>query len=104
MPAPVKVSVVRIPDGSAVLDGDLHIPDSCIGLVVFAHGSGSSRFSPRNRQVAAALASAGCATLLLDLLTKEEEAADVSTRAIPVRHPSSRASRDGRCQLGICGP
>ena len=79
MPTPVKTAAVRIADGPALLDGDLHVPDACIGLVIFAHGSGSSRFSPRNRQVAAALESAGCATLLLDLLTREEEAADVRT-------------------------
>ena len=46
---------VQIPEGSAILDSDLHIPLSCAGLVIFAHGSGSSRFSPRNRQVAESL-------------------------------------------------
>ena len=80
MPAAMKIDAVRIPDRSALLDGDLHVPVECIGLVIFAHGSGSSRFSPRNRQVAAALESAGCATLLLDLLTREEEAVDLRTR------------------------
>ena len=80
MPAEMKIDAVRIPDRSALLDGDLQVPPRCIGLVIFAHGSGSSRFSPRNRQVAAALESAGCATLLLDLLTPEEEAVDVRTR------------------------
>ena len=71
---------VQIPDGSAILDGDLHVPRACSGLVIFAHGSGSSRFSPRNRQVAEALERAGFATLLLDLLTRAEEAVDVYTR------------------------
>ena len=80
MPGEMKIDTVRISDRSAILEGDLHVPEPCIGLVIFAHGSGSSRFSPRNRQVAAALESAGCATLLLDLLTREEEAADVRTR------------------------
>jgi len=80
MPAVMKTEAVHIPDGSAVLTGDLDLPDSCVGLVIFAHGSGSSRLSPRNRQVAAALQSAGCATLLLDLLTRGEEAVDVRTR------------------------
>ena len=80
MPAEIKVDTVRIPDRSALLEGDLHIPDRAIGLVIFAHGSGSSRFSPRNRQVAEALGRAGCATLLLDLLTREEEAIDLRTR------------------------
>ncbi|NDD03870.1 MAG: hypothetical protein EB078_03095, partial [Proteobacteria bacterium] len=53
--------------------GDLTVPDSCKGLVVFSHGSGSSRFSPRNRQIARGLQKNGWGTLLLDLLTKEEE-------------------------------
>ena len=61
--------------GRAGLSGTLVIPNNAHGIVIFAHGSGSSRFSPRNRQVAAALQEAGFGTLLLDLLT-EEEAAD----------------------------
>jgi putative phosphoribosyl transferase len=65
---------VRIPVvGGERVVGDLCVPDDPIGLVVFAHGSGSSRHSPRNRQVAAALNEAGHATLLMDLLTIEEE-------------------------------
>jgi dienelactone hydrolase len=76
----LNAAAVRIPDGSARLDGDLSVPASCIGLVIFAHGSGSSRFSPRNRQVAEALQSAGWATLLLDLLAREEETIDLRTR------------------------
>lgn len=71
---------VQIPDGSAILGGDLHVPLASAGLVIFAHGSGSSRFSPRNRQVAESLERAGFATLLLDLLTRAEEAVDVYTR------------------------
>jgi len=55
------------------LTGDLHRTESAAGLVIFAHGSGSSRLSPRNRQVAAALNEAGLATLLFDLLTTDEE-------------------------------
>ena len=55
------------------LAGDLRLPEPAAGLVVFAHGSGSSRLSPRNRQVAEALNEAGFATLLFDLLTPEEE-------------------------------
>ena len=70
---------VQIPQGSARLNADLHVPVKCQGLVVFAHGSGSSRFSPRNRQVAQSLESAGFATLLLDLLTRDEEAVDIYT-------------------------
>ena len=61
--------------GRIGLPGTLNIPKNAHGVVIFAHGSGSSRFSPRNRQVAAALQEAGFGTLLLDLLT-EEEAAD----------------------------
>jgi dienelactone hydrolase len=79
MPAAAKTEAVRIPDGSVWLDADLHVPEDAAGLVVFAHGSGSSRHSSRNRQVARALQGAGCATLLLDLLTREEEAIDVRT-------------------------
>lgn len=70
---------VRIDAGSARLEGDLAIPSGARGVVVFAHGSGSSRFSPRNRSVAAALRGAGLGTLLVDLLTREEEQADART-------------------------
>ena len=55
------------------LDGSLHIPRAAHAVVVFAHGSGSSRFSPRNRAVAEALNEQGFATLLFDLLTADEE-------------------------------
>ena len=70
---------VRIAAGSATLEGDLHVPRDARGLVIFAHGSGSSRFSRRNRAVAAGLEEASFATLLLDLLTGEEEAVDERT-------------------------
>ena len=70
---------VQIPDGRDRLDADLREPDQGAGLVIFAHGSGSGRHSSRNRQVAQALHDAGYATLLLDLLTREEEAIDVRT-------------------------
>jgi dienelactone hydrolase len=70
---------VEIPVGGIVLNGDLTVPAEASGIVVFAHGAGSSRFSPRNRQVAAALNESGLATLLLDLLTEEEEATDART-------------------------
>jgi putative phosphoribosyl transferase len=70
---------MRIPVGGVVLDGDLVIPDNASGLVVFAHGSGSGRHSPRNRYVASRLQEAGLGTLLLDLLTPEEEAVDEET-------------------------
>ena len=73
-------SVVQIRVGPVFIDGDLVIPERATGLVVFAHGSGSSRFSARNRSVAEVLQRGGFATLLLDLLTREEEAVDLHTR------------------------
>lgn len=71
---------VRIPIGDVTVDADLHVPDRATGLVIFAHGSGSSRFSRRNRAVAGMLESAGFGTLLLDLLTPAEESVDERTR------------------------
>lgn len=67
---------MRVLAGPVGLDGDLATPAAARGVVLFAHGSGSGRHSPRNRQVAATLGRVGFATLLLDLLTLEEEAAD----------------------------
>lgn len=64
---------VVIPINGTALHGDLHVPASAAGLVIFAHGSGSSRHSPRNRYVARVLQSRGFGTLLLDLLTTQEE-------------------------------
>jgi putative phosphoribosyl transferase len=63
---------VRIPAGHVRLPGELILPDHAVGLVAFAHGSGSSRFSPRNRSVAHRLHQAGLGTLLFDLLTEDE--------------------------------
>ena len=73
---------VRIPINGRVLHGDLAIPDLARGIILFAHGSGSSRFSPRNRYVATQLQSAGLATLLMDLLTAEEEKIDSESAAL----------------------
>lgn len=70
---------VRVTVGGAVVDGDLRIPQDARGIVLFAHGSGSSRHSSRNRYVARLLNEAGLATLLIDLLTAEEEAVDIRT-------------------------
>ncbi len=70
---------VRIPAGQASLAGDLTAPEGALGVVLFAHGSGSSRHSPRNRFVAGHLNEAGLATLLIDLLTEEEEETDLGT-------------------------
>ena len=71
---------VEIPDGRITLDADLRLPPEPAGLIVFAHGSGSSRHSSRNRDVAEALGAGGFATLLLDLLTSQEESIDQFTR------------------------
>jgi dienelactone hydrolase len=67
---------VQVPVGRTRLAGDLVVPDAARGLVIFAHGSGSSRHSPRNQAVARALQARGLATLLADLLTMEEETVD----------------------------
>jgi len=71
---------VRITAGGVTLDGDLSVPVDAKGIVLFAHGSGSSRHSPRNRFVARWLQEAGLGTLLFDLLTWEEERVDERTR------------------------
>jgi pimeloyl-ACP methyl ester carboxylesterase len=71
---------IRIPIGEAALTGNLDVPPHAKGVVLFAHGSGSSRHSPRNVWVAAELQRAGIATLLFDLLTMVEEARDLHTR------------------------
>ncbi|SNT58927.1 Dienelactone hydrolase [Actinomadura meyerae] len=66
----------------AELDGDLAIPEGATGVVLFAHGSGSSRLSPRNRAVAEGLNAAGLGTLLIDLLTRHEDEVDRVTAAL----------------------
>lgn len=70
---------VRIPIEGAVLHGDLRMTPDALGLVIFVHGSGSSRLSPRNRHVAEELNQQGFSTLLLDLLTKDEQKIDDRT-------------------------
>jgi putative phosphoribosyl transferase len=70
---------ITVSEGNAELMGDLSLPDEAISLAIFAHGSGSSRRSPRNRRVAAALNQGGIATVLIDLLTEKEEAIDLRT-------------------------
>lgn len=74
---PVEVDV-----GETTLQGDLGVPDDPRGLVVFAHGSGSSRLSPRNRFVASVMRGGRLATLLFDLLTEDEERIDLRTREL----------------------
>jgi putative phosphoribosyl transferase len=71
---------VTVPAGGATLTGDLDVPSAARAVVLFAHGSGSSRHSPRNRMVASALHARGLATLLADLLTPDEEVRDSRTR------------------------
>ena len=70
---------VHIAVGSVKLEGNLSVPEGAGGVVLFAHGSGSSRHSPRNRYVARLLNEAKLATLLIDLLTSDEEAIDLRT-------------------------
>ena len=73
------MSIVHIPADEVELDGELILPPSAKGVVAFAHGSGSSRFSPRNTYVAEVLQQRGIGTLLFDLLTREEDQ-DYETR------------------------
>ena len=79
MPAHAVDRQVRIPVGSVQLDGTLRIPNGARAIVVFAHGSGSGLHSPRNRYVADVLRTAGLATLLVDLLTQDEDVIDQAT-------------------------
>jgi putative phosphoribosyl transferase len=74
--------LVQVPTGAVTLDGNLGVPAGARGIVLFAHGSGSSRHSPRNRHVAGVLREAGLATLLMDLLTADEEAIDLQTQRL----------------------
>jgi dienelactone hydrolase len=78
----VKDMAVRVPAGPVALDADLTVPHDAKGIVVFAHGSGSGRHSPRNRAVAEVLNARQFATLLADLLTEEEEKEDLKTRRL----------------------
>lgn len=80
--AQTTARLVGIPSGPVRLEGELNVPAGARGLVLFAHGSGSSRHSPRNQYVARLLREAGQATLLFDLLTPEEESEDIRTRRL----------------------
>ncbi|HHX45159.1 MAG TPA: alpha/beta hydrolase [Chloroflexi bacterium] len=73
---------VRVSAGPVTVEGNLALPAAARGIVLFAHGSGSSRFSPRNRYVARMLQEGGLGTLLIDLLTEEEERVDMRTREV----------------------
>lgn len=76
----VNTREVQISAGLILLSGELAVPKDATGIVLFAHGSGSSRHSPRNQYVASVIRDAGVGTLLFDLLTREEEAIDNYTR------------------------
>src|ERR1700681_488084 len=75
----VEEQLVQVPAGSVTLEGNLTLPEESRAIVLFAHGSGSSRHSPRNRYVARVLNEAKLATLLIDLLTLHEEVVDSRT-------------------------
>jgi dienelactone hydrolase len=87
MSSPIETKAVKIPAGDVSLSADLNLPEDPVGLVVFAHGSGSSRLSPRNRAVAEQLNGQSLATLLLDLLTEEEDLLDQRTRELRFNIP-----------------
>lgn len=92
------VREVRIPSGEVWLYGDLALPPDFTGLVLFVHGSGSGRHSARNRLVADRLRQAGIATLLFDLLTAQEEQADIHTRTHTAEHRFDIALLTSRLQ------
>ncbi len=111
----IKENLIRILTSKGPLEGDLQIPHGAVGLVVFAHGSGSSRQSPRNRFVANELQKGGMATLLIDLLTLDEEKIDEATgelrfdidlltdRLCQVAHWIKNSSEGKGLQLGFFG-
>jgi pimeloyl-ACP methyl ester carboxylesterase len=76
---PTLEQSLEIPVAGIALEADVTVPERALGVVLFAHGSGSSRHSPRNRYVAAELGHAGLATVLVDLLTPDEERVDART-------------------------
>ena len=78
--SPANPQLLTISRGAATLEGELGVPAGAQGVVLFAHGSGSSRHSPRNQYVARVIRESGVGTLLFDLLTREEEAVDLYTR------------------------
>jgi putative phosphoribosyl transferase len=91
----VPQGAVQIAAAGVLLDGDLAVPSPARGVVLFAHGSGSSRHSPRNRRVAAAFQQARYATLLMDLLTGPEEDVDARTRQLRFDIPRLAARLTG---------
>lgn len=110
-PARVVDVDVAIPVGSIQLEGHLHLPEATTGIVVFAHGSGSSRHSSRNQFVASVLNRAGLGTLLLDLLTpgEERDRANVfdiellASRLVATAEWLTRLGETSRCRVGYFG-
>lgn len=112
---PITERAVQVTAGAAQLEGNLSLPQPARGIVLFAHGSGSGRHSPRNRFVAGALQEAGLATLLLDLLTLEEEQVDMHTaqlrfdipllaeRLVGAAHWLMRARETQDLRIGLFG-
>ena len=80
---------IRIQSEKIIIEGNLQVPEKTKKLVLFAHGSGSGRFSPRNQYVAKVLFDANIATLLIDLLTREEEAIDEWKRLLEI-YPANK--------------
>jgi len=106
------MSLVKAEAGKVSLEGFLTLPENTTGIVLFAHGSGSSRHSPRNQMVAKEINSGGIGTLLIDLLTAEEEQVDIMTRElrfdIPmladrVAHVVDWLHKEYGLAIGICG-
>ena len=107
--------VLMLPADDVELEGHLAVPEGADGLVIFAHGSGSSRHSPRNRHVAEMLRDGGLGTLLVDLLTAEEESVDIRTgnfrfdiallaeRVAGLAEWSRRDARTGDLNVGLFG-
>lgn len=84
---PIQSTEIKVAAGDVILNGNLHVPSAAKAIVLFVHGSGSSRFSPRNQYVANALNQRGLVTLLFDLLTEEEGAIDEITRELRFNIP-----------------
>jgi len=109
------MATISVPAGDARLPGELTLPPNARGLVLFAHGSGSSRFSSRNQFVARVLEQRGLATLLIDLLTPEEEALDrhtahlrfdiplLANRLVAITDWLKRQAQTGPLAVGLFG-
>lgn len=76
----VHIPMAEVSGQEVILEANLSIPRNAQGVVIFAHGSGSSRYSPRNRYAAQVLQNEGITTVLIDLLTEQEEEVDLQTR------------------------